>query len=56
VRIVPESGLVAPAGYQGAIFELFREGHIPDLHTDDTLQFMNQGDVINAEDDEETLF
>lgn len=56
VRIVPESGLVAPAGYQGAIFELFREGHIPDLHTDDTRQFMNQGDVINAEDDEETLF
>jgi len=56
VRIVPESGLVAPAGYQGAIFELFREGHIPDLHTDDTRQFMNQGDMETAEDDEETLF
>lgn len=56
VRIVPESGLVAPAGYQGAIFELFREGHIPALHTEDNSQFMNPGDVDNPEDDEETLF
>jgi penicillin-binding protein 1A len=56
VRIVPESGLVAPAGYQGAIFELFQEGDIPDLHTEDARQFMNLGDVENAETDEETLF
>lgn len=56
VRIVPESGLVAPAGYQGAIFELFREGHIPALHTEDNSQFMNSGDLDNPEDDEESLF
>jgi penicillin-binding protein 1A len=56
VRIVPESGLVAPAGYQGAIFELFREGHIPDLHTEDAGQFMSPRNVDNPEDDDETLF
>ena len=35
VRIVPETGLVAPAGYSGAIFELFREGHVPDQQPSD---------------------
>ncbi len=29
-RIVPETGLLAPAGYVGAIFELFREGQVPE--------------------------
>jgi penicillin-binding protein 1A len=32
VRIVPDSGLVAPAGYRDAIFEIFREGHVPEQH------------------------
>ena len=29
-RIVPETGLLAPAGYAGAIFELFRAGQVPE--------------------------
>ena len=56
VRIVPESGLVAPAGYVGATFELFREGHIPDPHTDDSRRFINLDDFDATEEDEETLF
>ena len=31
VRIDPESGLVAPAGSSGAIFELFEAGKVPDM-------------------------
>jgi penicillin-binding protein 1A len=34
-RIDPETGLVAPAGYSGAIFELFREGNVPDRQPSD---------------------
>jgi penicillin-binding protein 1A len=56
VRIVPETGLVAPAGYVGATFELFREGHIPESHTEDIRQFINNGDFDRSGDDEETLF
>ena len=56
VRIVPETGLLAPAGYMGATFELFREGHIPEPHTDDTRRFINAGETDSSEDDEETLF
>jgi penicillin-binding protein 1A len=55
VRIVPESGLVAPAGYRGAIFELFREGQVPAAHAggpgvrssqDNEQDFENQDDTI----------
>jgi penicillin-binding protein 1A len=56
VRIIPESGLVAPTGYRGAIFELFREGHIPDRQPDDTTDFFNPGNSGLAPTDEETLF
>jgi penicillin-binding protein 1A len=56
VRIVPESGLVAPAGYPGALFELFQDGHIPALHTDGARQIKNPGDIDNPENDDETLF
>ncbi|MBT8447773.1 MAG: hypothetical protein KJO38_11515, partial [Gammaproteobacteria bacterium] len=30
VRIDPESGLIAPAGFSGAMFEIFEEGRLPD--------------------------
>ena len=54
-RIVPESGLVAPAGYQGAIFELFREGHVPEVDAGDTGTVFIPGEVATA-DDEEDIF
>jgi len=47
-RIVPETGLVAPTGYSGAIFELFREGHVPDQQPDDggsSINFAGSGGV-----------
>jgi len=53
VRIVPETGLVAPAGYAGAIFELFREGHIPDRQSgnaDGQIDF--SGDTGNGNDED----
>ncbi len=54
-RIVPETGLVAPSGYSGAIFELFREGHVP------ALQPTNGGSSIDSagdrsDPDEEDIF
>jgi penicillin-binding protein 1A len=53
VRIVPETGLVAPAGYSGAIFELFREGHVPDRQPSDTntsIDFSSDGNGLDDED------
>jgi len=53
VRIVPETGLVAPAGYSGAIFELFREGHVPDRQPSDTsrsIDFTSDGNGMDDED------
>jgi len=53
VRIVPETGLVAPAGYSGAIFELFREGHVPDRQPVDTgssIDFTGGGISVDDED------
>lgn len=50
-RIVPETGLLAPAGYAGAIFEIFREGHVPNRQPSDRgslLDFTGGGD--NADD------
>jgi penicillin-binding protein 1A len=52
-RIVPETGLVAPAGYSGAIFELFREGHVPDQQPSDagtSIDFTGGGDGLDDED------
>jgi penicillin-binding protein 1A len=52
-RIVPETGLVAPAGYSGAIFELFREGHVPDQQPSDTgtsIDFTGGGNGLDDED------
>ncbi len=53
VRIVPETGLVAPAGYSGAIFELFREGHVPDRQPSDintSIDFSSDGNGMDVED------
>ena len=35
VRIDPESGLIAPAGFSGAMFEIFEEGRLPDRLTEE---------------------
>ncbi len=53
VRIVPETGLVAPAGYSGSIFELFREGHVPDRQPNDTdtsIDFTGDGNSLDDGD------
>ncbi|MDP6674858.1 MAG: penicillin-binding transpeptidase domain-containing protein, partial [Gammaproteobacteria bacterium] len=52
-RIVPETGLVAPAGYSGAIFELFREGHVPDRQQSDTSSSIDFSGGSNNADDED---
>jgi penicillin-binding protein 1A len=53
VRIVPETGLVAPASYTGAIFELFREGHIPDRQSSrDGGDIDFSGDVESSNDED----
>ena len=54
-RIVPESGLVAPAGYEGAIFELFRDGHVPEIDEGETGTVFNSDEFATA-DDEEDIF
>ncbi|MBT8442894.1 MAG: penicillin-binding protein 1A [Gammaproteobacteria bacterium] len=54
-RIVPESGLVAPAGYEGAIFELFRDGHVPEMDEGETGSEFFPGEFATA-DDEEDIF
>jgi len=56
VRIVPETGLVAPTGYSGAIFELFREGHIPDRQPVDSGSSTDISGVDTGSDDEEDIF
>ncbi|MFW2405394.1 MAG: penicillin-binding protein 1A [Gammaproteobacteria bacterium] len=52
-RIVPESGLVAPAGYQGAIFELFREGQVPEIDASESGSMFIPGEFATADDEEE---
>jgi len=55
-RIVPESGLVAPAGYNGAIFELFREGHVPEMQSEDSGLSIDPGGVDYLDDESEIIF
>jgi penicillin-binding protein 1A len=55
-RIVPETGLVAPAGYNGAIFELFREGHVPEMQTDGSGFQGNPDGFDNLDDEGEIIF
>lgn len=52
-RIVPETGLLAPAGYAGAIFEIFREGHVPDRQSGDggsSFDFFGGGENVDDGD------
>ncbi len=51
VRIDPESGLVAPAGYAGAIFEIFEEGHLPERMTEDSGPLFSGTDSESAEEE-----
>ena len=54
-RIVPETGLVAPSGYNDAIFELFRENDMAQLQGQDGgSQFA--GDVGGNTYDDEDIF
>ncbi|HJP37635.1 MAG: penicillin-binding protein 1A [Gammaproteobacteria bacterium] len=55
-RIVPESGLVAPAGYSGARFELFREGHVPERQSGDTDSPINFSSERSNDDNDEDIF
>jgi len=55
-RIVPETGLVAPAGYAGAIFELFREGHVPEVDEGETGAIFVPGELVTVGEDEEDIF
>jgi penicillin-binding protein 1A len=55
-RIVPESGLIAPAGYDGAIFEIFREGHVPAMKANDSGSRVDSNGFDNLDDDDETIF
>ncbi|MDH3977171.1 MAG: penicillin-binding protein 1A [Gammaproteobacteria bacterium] len=53
VRIVPETGLVAPAGYSGAIFELFRTDNIPEQQRSNSGSSIEFGSSTDAVDDED---
>lgn len=55
-RIVPETGLVAPAGYSAAIFELFRDGHVPETDEGETGGVFAPGEVVTAGEEEEDIF
>jgi penicillin-binding protein 1A len=55
VRIIPESGLIAPSGYKGAIFEIFREGHVPAMKADDSGS-ASYSDSFDDLDDDEAIF
>ncbi len=52
-RIVPDSGLVAPSGYEGAIFELFEEGNVPEVDERDAATVYLPGEIAAAGDEEE---
>ena len=55
VRIDPQTGLVAPSGYGGAIFEIFEAGRVPELQTDEPGPIFSGTDPgSNSED--ESLF
>jgi penicillin-binding protein 1A len=53
-RIDPQSGLLAPAGFPGAIFEIFEEGHMPEPMRNDPGPVFSGSGATGAED--ESLF
>jgi penicillin-binding protein 1A len=54
-RIIPESGLIAPSGYDGAVFEIFREGHVPAMKADGAGSSVGPSGFDDLDDDE-TIF
>ena len=54
-RIIPESGLIAPSGYDGAVFEIFREGHVPTMKADGAGSSVGPSGFDDLDDDE-TIF
>ena len=55
VRIDPETGLMAPSGFRGAMFEIFEAGHVPELGTQDAGPIFSGPDP-GAMTEEEQLF
>jgi hypothetical protein len=53
VRISPETGLVTSAADADAIFEIFRDGHVPELQAEDTSSAGFGGTIY---DDDQDLF
>jgi penicillin-binding protein 1A len=57
VRIDPESGLVAPAGASGAIFEIFEAGKVPEaLAAEPDPVFSDSSGTITGDSNNEALF
>ncbi len=54
VRIDPQSGLIAPAGFGGAMFEIFEDGHLPDRLSEDPSPIFSG--VESAGEEEQSLF
>ena len=55
VRIDPESGCPARSGQRGAIFEVFRDGQVPECEVVDELpDIFNDASGIDPEPDEES--
>lgn len=55
-RIIPESGLIAPSGYRGAIFEIFREGHVPAMQANESRALIDPDGLENFEGGDESIF
>lgn len=49
VRISPETGLIAPAGNVDAMFEIFRDGHVPKLQPEDPSNGKDQETIPDDE-------
>jgi hypothetical protein len=50
VRISPETGLVTSAANADAMFEIFRDGHVPKLQAEDTSSASFGGTIYDDED------
>ena len=50
-RIDPQSGLLAPAGFPGAIFEIFEDGHMPEPMRNDPGPVFSGSGTTGSEDD-----
>ena len=49
VRISPKTGLIAPAGNVDAMFEIFRDGHVPKLQPEDPSNGKDQETIPDDE-------